>query len=219
MFTHSAPPERLQCRNLSVLRGDRLVLDNVSFTLRAGEAMLLTGPNGAGKSTLLRTLAGLRRPDGGRILWDDEDMTEDRTAHGRRIGWLGHQDALKPGLTLLENLRLSANGAKPEAALRAFDLDSLADLPARMLSAGQKRRSALARVLLADAPLWLLDEPSVGLDQVSVGQLGVAMAAHRAQGGIVIATTHVPLPLAGAIPFSLAGSPADSPAETGEYVA
>ncbi|MCC6104640.1 heme ABC exporter ATP-binding protein CcmA [Acetobacter sp.] len=200
---------RLVAESLSVFRGDRLVLDDVSLSLHAGEAMLLTGPNGAGKSTLLRVLAGLRRPDGGALLWDGVPIAEDRTAHATRVAYLGHQDALKPSLSVVENLHLfaRAGGGDMTAALKAVDLLPLADLPARLLSAGQKRRAALARVLLAQAPLWLLDEPSLGLDANAIVLLGEAIARHRAAGGVVIATTHVPLPLEDVRHLALPGAP------------
>nr|WP_281701895.1 heme ABC exporter ATP-binding protein CcmA [Acetobacter malorum] len=208
----SEPSPRLVAESLSVFRGDRLVLDDVSLTLERGGALLLTGPNGAGKSTLLRVLAGLRRPDGGALLWDGEPITEDRTAHAARVAYLGHQDALKPSLTVRENLALfaRAGGGDMDAALKAVDLLHLSTLPARLLSAGQKRRTALARVLLAQAPLWLLDEPSLGLDAAAVELLGEAIATHRAQGGLVVATTHVPLPLGEVSHLALPGMPDQS---------
>ncbi|MCX2561440.1 heme ABC exporter ATP-binding protein CcmA [Acetobacter farinalis] len=195
--------------SLSVFRGDRLVLDDVSLTLNSGDALLLTGPNGAGKSTLLRVLAGLRRPDGGTLLWEGTPIAQDWTAHTARVAYLGHQDALKPSLTVRENLAISARagGGEMEDALNAVDLLHLSSLPARLLSAGQKRRTALARVLLARAPLWLLDEPSLGLDAASVDLLGQAIATHRAHGGLVIATTHVPLPLEHVSHLALPGMP------------
>jgi len=188
---------RLDVDDLSVLRGSRLVLDRVSLRLPAGGALILQGANGSGKSTLLRVLAGLRTPDGGQVLWDGVSAARDRAAHALRVAYLGHQDALKLGLTLLENLHLAqiTGGGSLEAALSAFDLGDLRDLPARMLSAGQKRRTALARVLLSRRPLWLLDEPTLGLDTRSIERFGHVMAEHRAAGGIIIATTHVPLPL------------------------
>lgn len=187
---------RLEVRDLSVIRGERLVLDAVSFVLDDGEAILLTGPNGAGKSTLLRTVAGLRRPDAGDILWHGDETGEGDTI-APHVAYLGHQDALKPGLTLAENLHLTAclNGTSIEAALEEVDLLSLADLPARLLSAGQKRRGAIARILLTAAPLWLLDEPSLGLDAEAVERFGTVLARHRAAGGMMIVTTHVPLPM------------------------
>ncbi|GBR03852.1 heme exporter ATP-binding protein A [Acetobacter oeni LMG 21952] len=190
-----------------MFRGERLVLDNISVSLAAGDAVLLTGPNGAGKSTLLRVLAGLRRPDAGHLLWNGTDILADRTMHAAHIAYLGHQDALKPGLTLSENLALFSRGESPEDALADFDLTHLADVPVRLLSAGQKRRAALTRIIMARAPLWLLDEPSLGLDIHSVGRLGTALTRHRQAGGIVIATTHVPLPLDNPRQLALPGAP------------
>jgi heme exporter protein A len=191
---------RLVAQAVSVFRGDRLVLDRLELAAGAGEAVLLLGPNGAGKSTLLRALAGLKRLDGGSI-------TLDGTAEmAGRAAYLGHQDGLKPGLSALENLAFACrvSGLKARPALDAFDLAPLADLPARMLSSGQKRRLALARTLLCGADLLLLDEPTVGLDTASVARLGTVLAAHRAAGGMVVAATHLPLPLPGAREYPLA---------------
>ncbi|GBQ48879.1 heme ABC exporter ATP-binding protein CcmA [Acetobacter ghanensis] len=197
----------LAADSLCIFRGDRLVLDGVSLRLNAGDAMLLTGPNGAGKSTLLRVLAGLRKPDSGLLTWNGQSIFDDRAAHAERVAYIGHQDALKPGLTVTENLRLFTRpGANMAEALEAMDLLPLANLPARLLSAGQKRRTALARVLLAQAPLWLLDEPSLGLDSAAITLLGNAMTAHRARGGMLIATTHVPLPLDNSCALALPGA-------------
>ena len=189
-----------RAEHLSAIRGERLVFHAVSFDLPEGGALILAGRNGAGKSTLLRVLAGLTRPASGRLLWDGEDALADRAAHGARVALLGHQDALKPGLTAAENLAFAArlSGRKVEDALVALGLEDLAELPARMLSAGQKRRLALARVSLSAAPLWLLDEPTLGLDDAAVDQLGLLLARHRAAGGMVVAATHVGLPLPGA---------------------
>ena len=181
----TTPSVLLDVRDITVFRGDRLVLDDVSLSLAHGDAMILTGPNGAGKSTLLRTIAGLRKPDGGTI-----------ERYGA-LAWLGHQDALKPGLTLAQNLALAdrLGSGCMEDVLEALDLAFLTDLPARLLSSGQKRRAAFARVMLSGAPLWLLDEPTVGLDVASIERLGAIMARHRDNGGAMIVTTHVPLPL------------------------
>lgn len=181
----TTPSVLLDVRDITVFRGDRLVLDDVSLSLAHGDAMILTGPNGAGKSTLLRTIAGLRKPDGGTI-----------ERYGA-LAWLGHQDALKPGLTLAQNLALAdrLGSGSMEDVLEALDLTFLTDLPARLLSSGQKRRAAFARVMLSGAPLWLLDEPTVGLDVASIERLGAIMAKHRDNGGAMIVTTHVPLPL------------------------
>ncbi|MBR0646082.1 heme ABC exporter ATP-binding protein CcmA [Plastoroseomonas hellenica] len=190
----------LHAENLACLRGERVVFAGLSFALAPGEALLLTGANGAGKSTLLRLLAGLLRPAEGRVLWNgaaDGDVP---------LRYLGHADALKPAFTAAENLGFAARLAgvpavRVAAALAAMDLTPLALLPARVLSSGQKRRLALARLALdgpGAVPLWLLDEPTTGLDAASVERLGALFAAHRAAGGMVIAATHLPLPLDGA---------------------
>ncbi|WP_149539836.1 heme ABC exporter ATP-binding protein CcmA [Siccirubricoccus phaeus] len=194
----------LQAENLACLRGERVVFAGLSFALGAGEAVQLLGANGAGKSSLLRLLAGLLAPAEGRLLWDGADALADRAAHARRLRYVSHQEALKPALTAAENLGFYARlwGGDTAAALAALDLLPLAELPARVLSAGQKRRLALARLALvsplAPVPLWLLDEPTVGLDAASVARLGALLAAHRAAGGMVLAATHLPLPLPGA---------------------
>jgi heme exporter protein A len=190
----------------AVFRGETLVLRDLSFTLHASAALVLSGPNGSGKSTLLRLLAGLVRPASGRVLWNGQDALADLAEHGTRVAYVGHQDAIKPGLTAAENLRFAAAlSARPAAAaLRAMGLAPLAHIPARMLSAGQKRRLALSRLLLSRAPLWLLDEPTLGLDTASIERFGRILAAHRAQGGLIVAATHVPLPLPDATALRLA---------------
>ena len=181
---------RLVAEAVSVFRGERLVLDRVSFGVPEGGALLLLGPNGAGKSTLLRALAGLKRLDGGRVSLDGGEAAG-------RLAYLGHQDGIKPGLTAAENLAFAArvSGGSTAAALAALGLAPLAGLPARMLSAGQKRRLALARLVVSGAVLWLLDEPTLGVDAASVAAFGVLLAAHRAAGGVIVAATHLPLPL------------------------
>jgi len=187
----------LQAEGLAAFRGERLVFRDLDFTVAAGGALVLTGANGSGKSTLLRLLAGLVPPIAGRLLWDGEDALADLPSHAARVTYLGHLDAVKPGLTVAENMRFAArmgSGAVGDA-LQALGLADLADVPARFLSAGQKRRLALARLGLSAAPLWLLDEPTVGLDVASLAQVGTVLRAHRARGGIVVAATHVPLPL------------------------
>lgn len=189
----------LKAEELAAFRGERLVFRDVSFDLPEGGALVLVGPNGSGKSTLLRLLAGLVHPIAGRLLWRGEDALADLPAHARRLTYVGHLDAVKPGLTVAENLDFSARltGGSVAGALAAVGLADLAELPARMLSAGQKRRLALARLGLSRGTLWLLDEPTLGLDTASIARFGAMLLAHRRRGGMVVAATHVPLPLDG----------------------
>ena len=189
--------EVLKAAGLAAFRGERLVFRGLDFAVAAGGALTLTGPNGAGKSTLLRLLAGLLRPAAGTLSWNDADALADPALHARRIAYVGHQDAVKPALTATENLRFAArlSGGDIRAALAALGLGDLADLPARMMSAGQRRRLALARLALSRGPIWLLDEPTTGLDAASIDRLAALIAAHRAGGGLVIAATHLALPL------------------------
>ncbi len=193
---------------LGCVRGGRRIFDGVDFAVAPAGALLVTGPNGAGKSTLLRLLAGLLRPAAGRLCWDGEDVSADAAAHRRRLVYVGHLDALKPALTAAEHLQfwarlagLSIMGARP--ALSRFGMEDLADVPARLLSAGQRRRVDLARLALGEAKLWLLDEPTVGLDQDAMTALETAIAAHRAGGGIVVAATHVDMIADGAARLAL----------------
>lgn len=197
----------LEARELACLRGERAVFAGVSFRVPPGEALLLTGANGAGKSSLLRLLAGLLRPAAGGLLWEGGDALADRGEHARRLRYLSPQDALKPALTARETLafaaRLHGGAGGTDAALDALGLLPLAELPVRLFSTGQRRRLALARLALAPAPLWLLDEPTLGLDAAAVSRLGALLARHREGGGAVVAATHLPLPLPGAAEFRL----------------
>ena len=213
----------LRAENLAAFRGERLVFRDLSFLVPPGGALVLAGPNGSGKSTLLRVLAGLGRAEAGRLLWHGRDALADLMEHAKRVAYVGHQDAVKPGLTVAENLGfyaalttgiekekrpptafLKGRGSVVAAALAALSLTDLADLPARMLSAGQKRRLALSRLALTAAPLWLLDEPTLGLDTAAIARFGGLLRNHRDRGGIVIAATHVPLPLADVAELRLA---------------
>lgn len=195
----------LQAESVAAFRGERLVLRGLSFTVEAGGALLLTGANGSGKSTLLRVLAGLARPAAGQVLWRGQDVGADLAAYAARIAYVGHQDAVKPGLTVAENLRFAARagGGAIADGLAALGIAGLADLPARMLSAGQRRRLALARLAVTAAPIWLLDEPTLGLDAGAVSRFGALLALHRGRGGIVVAATHLPLPLVDAAELRL----------------
>ena len=192
------PAPRLVVQALAVDRGGRRVIAGLDFTLDAGEALLITGPNGAGKSTLLRTLIGLVAPASGTIAVaaaDPEDV-------GRHCHYLGHRDGVKTALTLAENLAFwqrhlgRDGGLDPMAALAAVDLAALADLPAAYLSAGQRRRLAIARLLVAHRPIWLLDEPTSALDTASEARLIALMDRHLGAGGAILAATHLPLALA-----------------------
>ena len=187
----------VEAKDVAAIRGERLVLEGVSMRVAPGGAVLLLGPNGSGKSTLLRLLAGLRRPDAGTVTWAEADIS---------VAYMGHADAVKPGLSVAENLRFVAAGRPIGPALAALGLATLADLPARMLSAGQRRRLALARLPLSRAPLWLLDEPTLGLDTASLGLLAGLLAAHRAGGGGVVTATHQDLDLPGADVLRLGGA-------------
>jgi heme exporter protein A len=181
--------------DLSCARGGRLVLRGTGLALADGEALVLRGPNGAGKSTLLRALAGLL-PAGGRIEVDGQAATRDLLAE--TAAYAGHLDAVKSQLTVGENIGFWADllGGDARAALAAFDLAAIADRPAHLLSAGQKRRLGLARLLLAPRRLWLLDEPTVALDAASEARLMAEVGRHLGGGGMAVIATHAPLALA-----------------------
>ena len=187
----------LDVLDLACIRGDRAIFAGLSFSVPAGGALLLTGANGAGKSSLLRVIAGLLPAAGGEVLLEGTPARSDPTGHALRLRYISSQDALKPALTVAENLAFYAAlwGGEVAPALEALGLSPLASLPGRVLSTGQRRRLALARLALAPARLWLLDEPSLGLDAASVSRLGTLMARHRAAGGAILAATHLPLPL------------------------
>lgn len=189
--------------DLACRRGDRLVFAGLDLALDPGEALVVEGPNGSGKSSLLRLLATLTPPFAGRLEWDGAAVAADPDPMRRDTHYVGHADALKPALTAAENLafwcRLRGIAAEsvPDALAR-FGIGRLAELPGRLLSAGQKRRLALARLAAIPARLWLLDEPTVALDGDGVARLRDAIAAHRAGGGMLAASTNVPLDLPGA---------------------
>ena len=172
-----------------------MVFSNINFTLASGEFLQLTGPNGAGKSSLLRLLASLSEPTHGQITLEggSPDLITGQQAH-----YIAHSDASKSALTVTENLafwRDFLGGGDLERALSAVNLGTLADYPVALLSAGQKRRLALARLALVPRVIWLLDEPGVGLDEASGELLVALMGAHLKDGGLIIAATHVPLGL------------------------
>lgn len=172
--------------NLACVRGGRLLFEGLSFAIASGDALAVRGPNGCGKSSLLRVLAGFLEPEAGTVMCE-------RDGDPAPLHYVGHADPLKLGLTTRENLAFTAQilgGDAVEAGLAAFDMVRLKDVPARQLSAGQRRRLSLGRLIAAPRAIWLLDEPGVGLDAASREKLENAIAAHRAGGGIVVAATH-----------------------------
>jgi heme exporter protein A len=191
-------PSRLdsvEARGLSCVRGGRTVFRALDLLVRHGEVLSLEGPNGAGKSSALRMFAGLLPPAEGVILFRSpgREIT-DAEERGRVVGWFGHADGLKAQLTVRENadfaVALSGAGGDVAGALAQVGLARLADLPAQYLSAGQRRRLGLARLLLAGRPLWLVDEPLAALDRDGRALLRALLTAHCREGGIVIAATH-----------------------------
>ncbi|ESR25962.1 ABC transporter involved in cytochrome c biogenesis, ATPase component CcmA [Lutibaculum baratangense AMV1] len=184
-------------QGLACRRGGRDVFAGVGFEVRSGEILELRGPNGVGKSSLLRLVAGLVDRTAGDIALQggDEELTLPEQAH-----YVGHLDAIKPPLTVLENLRfwgemLGEGSVEPRAALEAVGLSALAQFPAYTLSAGQRRRLSLARLLCAKRPVWLLDEPTTALDRASRETLYGLVRAHAADGGLTLVATHDDLPL------------------------
>ena len=200
---------RLSGRDLACLRGGREVFAGLNFSADSGEALVVTGHNGAGKTTLLRLIAGLLEPAQGEIELSGgaTDASLPEQAH-----YLGHRDALKPALTVLENLQfwyafLGGRDAAAASALEPVGLGGLAELPAGYLSAGQRRRLSVARLLAAPRPVWLLDEPTAALDSAGQQRLLGLMQAHLAGGGIIMAATHGPLGLTGAKELRLGTAP------------
>ena len=191
----------LTAEKLACVRGERRLFEGLSFRLKAGQALAVEGANGAGKTSLLRLVAGFLAPASGRILVKTgEAESDDAEERGRLVGWLGHLDGLKPQMTVLEQLafytRLYAvRDTDLPAVLAQVGLARQSELPCRYLSAGQKRRLALARLLASRRPLWLLDEPFAALDAAGRDLMALAMARHCAEGGMIIAATHGPLGL------------------------
>jgi heme exporter protein A len=193
---------RLSAWDVTIERGGRRLFAGLSFAAEAGEALIVAGPNGAGKSSLLRALCGFLPIQAGGFALHGGDP--ERTV-GEQAHYLGHADALKGALTAGENLAYWAGALRGDprreavlSALARVGLAHVIDFPARALSAGQKRRAALARLLVAERPLWLLDEPTTALDAASQAAFAAIMAKHLAGGGLLVAATHAPLGLAGA---------------------
>lgn len=199
----------LTVENLACRRGEHEVFAGLSCSLHPGDVLYLRGPNGSGKSSLLRVLAGFIAPAAGEVSWDGEDMGADPEVHRSRLHYVGHLDTLKPVLTAAENLRTQAAllgaAADVDTALKRFGLTALRDLPARFLSAGQRRRLALSRIVAVRRPLWLLDEPTVALDRESIERLEALIAEHRDSGGMAVIATHMDMEIPGAYTLTLEG--------------
>lgn len=183
--------------DLICIRGGREVFSGLSFAVAGGEALLVSGPNGAGKSSLLRMIAGFVRASSGRFTLHEGNP---ELTMAEQVHYLGHQDALKPSLTVAENLvfwarYLGSGGAAPASALQAVGLDGLAELPAAYLSAGQRRRLSIARLVAVRRPIWLLDEPTSALDRGGQERLAELMRAHLAGDGMIVAAAHGPIGL------------------------
>jgi heme exporter protein A len=187
----------LRGEDLAAIRGDRRLFSGLGFELGPGELLYVSGPNGSGKTTLLRMLCGLVLPADGRIRWDGRDIHALGDGYRQALLYCGHHDAVKDDLSALENLRVAVrlagrrlDGAQTFAALDRLGLGEVAELPARLLSRGQRRRLGLARLGLTGARLWVLDEPFTALDVQAVETLRQALGRHLAGGGLAVLTTH-----------------------------
>jgi heme exporter protein A len=207
----------LSAHGLTCVRGDRPLFSGVDLAVGAGEWLHVRGTNGSGKTSLLRLLAGLSQPEAGEVRWQGEPIARDAQDYRRALLFLGHHAAVKDELTGAENLRLAAQlddvEVAPAEVLRAlhrFGLKGREDLPVRFLSAGQKRRVLLARLMIRKAKLWVLDEPFTALDGRAVEMLGALVGEHLAEGGMAVITSHQPVPLAGGkvLELSLQPNPA-----------
>ncbi|MBI3903301.1 MAG: cytochrome c biogenesis heme-transporting ATPase CcmA [Nitrosomonadales bacterium] len=194
----------LEISDLACARGDHRLFSGLCFALSAGELLQVEGVNGSGKTSLLRSLCGFLIPEAGTIRWRGEDIREMREDYHAEMVYLGHHNAIKDELNALENLHINAglsgcalDDKQAIAALRRMGLKGRETLPVKVLSQGQRRRVALARLLVGNAPLWILDEPLTALDVGAVGLMQELIGEHLANGGMVIYTTHQPLEVAG----------------------
>jgi heme exporter protein A len=193
----NGPEPTLQARGLECVRSDSLLFSDLNFSVSAGQVLQIEGPNGSGKTSLLRILAGLTPPSDGEVLWRGENITRRRFAFLSEVAYLGHQLGLKAELSVEENLRLSLalNGSSFSPvhlaeALRSVGLAGREDTPARALSAGQRQRITLARLILSTATLWILDEPFTALDSSGVSLVEMLLEAHLSHGGLAVLTSH-----------------------------
>ncbi len=188
----------LTARNLSCIRQDRLIFKNIGFTVNPGEVLWVKGKNGAGKSSLLRMIAGLLKQAKGDILWQGEDVTVDPDGYQGQFRYIAHQDALKTVLTGQENLKFWAGYTGSDAvtlALNEFELQKIADIPVGIMSAGQRKRTNLARLIACPAPLWVLDEPVSSLDVHYIDLFKNQLTKHVKAGGMALLATHQDLDL------------------------
>ncbi len=199
----TSPIPLLEARALCCVRGEASLFENLGFSLTAGEALQIEGANGSGKTSLLRILAGLALPDEGEVLWRGANINERRSEFHGQLAYLGHQLGLKSELTIEENLRLAlgVRSVRPRSrlatVLEAVCLDHRADIPVRALSAGQRQRVALARMLLSEAVLWILDEPFTSLDMAGVELVQILAVDHLLSGGVMVLTSHQSVSLKG----------------------
>jgi heme exporter protein A len=198
----NSPADGLSVEGVHVWRGDRHVLKGVSLTLRPHELLHISGPNGTGKTTLLRVASGLLRPEQGSVTWLGRSIVSVRSEYQGALAYASHEPALKADLTALENLRFMvglkrrATAAELRASLDLTGVAGCADLPVRVLSAGQRRRVVMARVLAMQASLWLLDEPFTNLDTAGSELLGMLLAKHVNNGGLALVVAHHELKVA-----------------------
>ena len=189
----------IDVNNISAVRGERLLFENCAFRLNDGQVLYIRGQNGAGKTTLLRMLCGLVRPNKGTIMWNDQNIYDVYSTYCRQFVYVGHENGIKGDLTAGENIQFyrefhGASFTPSESEIMdRLGIAHCTDIPCRYLSAGQKRRVALSRVLSSDASLWLLDEPFTALDESMQNLFVNLLAEHQRKGGICVATSHQPV--------------------------
>lgn len=190
------PSNQLQVHELECVRDDRVLFSGLDITVRSGEMLMLEGRNGSGKTSLLRILCGIRLPEAGTVAWRGTDIQRLGADYHESLSYVGHRDGIKQDLTPQENLRMSRALGTPHAGLTVdeclerFGLYGFEDVPTRTLSAGQQRRVALSRLLVTEAPLWILDEPFTSLDRHGIEVFESLMVDHLDLGGMIVLTTH-----------------------------